>query len=262
MKGRYKKIDFDKLQLYFGEPFVIDNENAEGSITIYQPTIGSIMRIGEKKFYQTLNIFVSNTTSYRLLLWKVGIDWNNFSDFNLFLMLYKQIDPDVSKLLFGDLDWSKFDVSEKKLNDTSEAITILYNYEDGIEINEEIYQCIHQYLQTMFGIFPDEKITSDPILKQWYINKDERQISANEFREARGEDLSVSMLSMISSCVNHPGFKYKAKELIDVGVCEFYDSVRRLQVYESATAVLKGMCSGFVDSKSISPESYNFMKNI
>jgi hypothetical protein len=29
--------------MYFGEPYVIDCENAKGSITIYQPTIGDIL---------------------------------------------------------------------------------------------------------------------------------------------------------------------------------------------------------------------------
>jgi len=28
----------------------------------------------------------------------------------------------------------------------------------------------------MFNIFPDEKITHDPILKQWYITKDKRAL--------------------------------------------------------------------------------------
>jgi hypothetical protein len=60
--------------------------------------------------------------------------------------------------------------------------------------------------------------------------------------------------------VNHPGFKYKLQELREVGVCEFYDSVQRLQIYESATAVMKGMFSGFVDSKNIKPDQYNWMK--
>jgi len=60
--------------------------------------------------------------------------------------------------------------------------------------------------------------------------------------------------------VNHPGFKYKLQELREVGVCEFYDSVQRLQIYESATAVMKGMFSGMVDSSKIKPDQYNWMK--
>lgn len=59
---RMPKVEFDMLQLYVGEPYVIDLDNAYGSITVYSPTIGDIIHIGEKRFYETLNIFVCNTT--------------------------------------------------------------------------------------------------------------------------------------------------------------------------------------------------------
>jgi hypothetical protein len=78
-----------------------------------------------------------------------------------------------------------------------------------------------------------------------------------------GKDKSdTSIQSIISSLVNHPGFKYKLKELKEVGVAEFYDSVKRLQVYEQTTSLLKGMYSGFIDSKNIKPQDYNFMRDI
>ena len=66
----------------------------------------------------------------------------------------------------------------------------------------------------------------------------------------------------VALCVNHPGFKYKTSELKQVHVYEFYDSVQRLQIYEHSTAVLKGMFSGFVDSKKIPADAYNFMKDV
>jgi len=40
------------------------------------------------------------------------------------------------------------------------------------------------------------------------------------------------------------------------------DSVQRLQVYESSTAVMKGMYSGFVDGSKIKPENYNWMRSL
>ena len=99
-KKRYPDIEFDKIQMYFSEPYVIDLENTRGSITINIPKLGDYILVGEKKFNSTLNIFTTNTTAYRTLLWEAQIDWNTFKDFELFCMLYKQIDYDVSKLFF------------------------------------------------------------------------------------------------------------------------------------------------------------------
>lgn len=90
--------------MYFGEPYVIDLEDTMGKVTVLSPSMGDIIRIGETRFYQTLNIFTCNTTQYRLILWDLGIDWNKFSDFELFVMLHGQADQEVVSLLFQDLD--------------------------------------------------------------------------------------------------------------------------------------------------------------
>lgn len=254
------------LQMYFGEPYVIDLENIPGKITVYSPTIGDIIEMGEQKFYQTLNIFVTNTTQYRLPLWEMEprIDWNTLSDFELFVMLYTQIDHNVSKLLFGDLDFSKFVPLLKRTSaDDEEGVLILWNDDEEIEINYDVWNHFTQYIRTMFNIFPEEKLTNYDTLKQWFITKDKRELKNKMDLIAQGKTENIkSIQSIISSCVNHPGFKYGLKELKSVGVAEFYDSVKRLQIYEQSTALMKGMYSGFIDGSKIKPEDYNFMRNI
>lgn len=257
MGVRYRDIEFDRLQMYFGVPYVVDCEGALGKITVLSPKIGDMVRIGEKRFYSTLNLFITNTTSCRLMLWDMGIDWNVLTDFQLFCMSYRAIDPEVVALLFDNVDFSKFGMFKKKTGDQEE--TVLINQEDGVEINEEVYQYIHQYLQMVFNMHPDEKITSSQFLKNAYISNDRMIQSDNE---KMGLNKNVTIQSMISACVNHPGFKYKLSELSEVGVNEFFDSVNRLQIYENTTALMKGMYSGMISSKDVDPESYNFMKNI
>ena len=258
-KYRYPQFEFDKLQMYFGKPYVIDLESAQGSITIDVPTVGDIMEIGEKKFYSTLGIFITNTTSYRLMLDELKLDWNTLSDFELFCMLYSQIDDEVAKLMFGDLDFKKFILYKKELPDKNATI-VLWNQEDNIEINEEVYQHIAQYLRAVFNMYPEEKITTDPSLKEWYLYKDRRAIEIA--KKGKGKEDNTSILPLISACVNHPGFKYRPMELRHVNICEFYDSVKRLQVYENTTALLKGSYSGMIDSSKIDKEQFNFMREI
>ena len=42
------KLEIDTLQLYFGEPFII-HDDIFNDIQILQPTIGDIIKEGEKK---------------------------------------------------------------------------------------------------------------------------------------------------------------------------------------------------------------------
>lgn len=260
-------INLDKMKMYFAVPYEINLDSCEGSFCMYQPTIGDILEFGSDEFFSTLNIFVTNTTACRLMLWDMGIDWNEFKDYHLFLLLFNQINPKAAKLIFRDFDITKLEIMNKWIKDEEEGVQVetfsLYNADMKIEINEEAYYYISQYLQFVFNIVPERKITSNPILKDWYIKKDRRELSNTQKMEEAGKkhnESNDSMQAVISACVNHPGFKYKLHELRGVGVCEFYDSVQRLQVYENSTAIMKGMYSGFVDSKNIRPESYNFMK--
>lgn len=257
IKSRNPKVEFDRLKMYFGEPYVIDSGGACNNLVVNQPTIGDVIRFGEKEFYQTLNIFICNTTMYRLPLWEKGIDWNTMSDFELFCILYQGIDNNASQIIFPDLDFQKFEKRTRVNEDKKE--TVLFNEESNILIDQHAHNCFSQYLRNVFNIFPEEKITKSQTMKSWYIEKDRRQMKNNELKDDKD---SYSIQPVISACINHPGFKYKLHELYDIGVYEFYDSVKRLQVYESSTALMKGMYSGFVDGKKIDTNSINFMREM
>ena len=81
------KFKLSELQLFFGEPLEYNG------IKMYQPTIGDILeydrKFGESEFWRMLNVFIGNPTMYRLMLWDLGIDWNEISDFELFTILFK-----------------------------------------------------------------------------------------------------------------------------------------------------------------------------
>lgn len=260
LKSRNPVIEFDKLKMYFREPYVIDLENTDGSITLIQPSIGDIIELGEKRFYATLNIFTTNTTAFRLQLWDQGLDWNDVSDFDLFIMLIGNADKEIYQTFLPDIDFSRFGIFSKSIPDSEEKIKVLYDVENKIEINEQVYFHMSQYLRNTFNIFPDEKMTQDKVLKKWFIEKDRREVKNRESK--KDEETENGLLPVISGCINHPGFKYKTSELKDLGIYQFYDSVKRLQVYESTTALQKGMYSGFMDTKGINPDDYNFMRVI
>lgn len=262
LKSRNPVIEFDKLKLFFGDPYVIDVEGADGTITIHQPTIGDVVEIGEKRFYATVNAFVTNTTSFRLQLWEQGIDWNEISDFDLFMMLVNTAEKDIYQLFLPDIDFSKFGIFQKQLPDSEDKIRVLYDVENKIEINEQVYFHISQYLRNVFNIFPEEKMTKDKIMKKWFIEKDRRELHNRELKKQKETEEESGLLPLISGCCNHPGFKYKSNELKQLNIYQFYDSVKRLQVYESTVALQSGMYSGFCDLKGVPQENFNFMRTI
>lgn len=96
-----RKIHFDELQMYYQIPYKVND-----FITIYQPTIGEIMELGDTRFYASLHPFLCNPTSMRLKLWDDGLDWNKVSEFELFIILHPNMDFQALQLVFRDFDFS------------------------------------------------------------------------------------------------------------------------------------------------------------
>ena len=243
-------LQFDMLQMYYEKPFQLTDK-----IVIRQPTVGEIMDHGESSFYDAVRIFVANPTMYRLFLWDIGIDWNKISEFALFSILMVNLRIEDTRLLFGDIDFSLFE--PKPINEAEPDKFILYNEQQDIVITEEVHKVLTNYIRTMFNIFPKVEKAKGKLTKQSIIDEDRAKHNENKDKPIRSD-----LLPLISACVNHPGFKYKKKELIDVGIVEFMDSVQRLQVYESTNALLKGVYSGFLDTKKINNDELNFMRDL
>lgn len=242
--------------MFFGDPYIIKCEL--GEIKILQPTIGDILDFGEKEFYSMLNIFIANPTSYRLQLWDMGIDWNKISDYELFCMFVKELNKHSTSLLFGELDFQTFGLYNKKVGDT-ECLT-LYSQDLEIEITEETYKCIAEYLRLMFNIYPKVEKAKGKATKEAIIEEDRMNLELELKKNKKGSK-SV-LLPLVSSCINHPGFKYKLNELREIGIVQFMDSVQRLQIYENTVALNSGMYSGMCDLSKVDKKLFNFMRDI
>lgn len=257
-----EQVDYNLL--YFNNEIKVTDK-----ITIYQPSVLDIVKNypgGEKEFYFLLHLFVGNTTYFRVALWDNGIDWNEISDFEMFSSFISNLKPQQTNILFGDLDFSNFKpiiTDDPQLDEngnlTDKKSFVLYDVINDIEINEIIYFRIRNYLRYMFNIFPNvQKGFTKKSVKSFYIECDRGDAQRN----ARLNKSSSFLFPLISSLCNHPGFKYRKDELDKVLIFEFMDSVQRIQLYEQATATLKGMMSGFVDGSKIKPDQYNFMREI
>lgn len=255
---RYPALEIDRLKILFGDPLVINEDGVRGTVTVKQPKIKDILEIGESRFYSNLSILVGNPTQFRLMLWEAGIDWNTISDFQMFILMCKQLEPDVVNLMFDNINFESFEPYEREKEDGTME-TYLYDKESDTEITELVYQYFHQYLQNVFNMKPEREVTRQQMLKEAWIRKDKVELKQ---KQKKGENSSFSFVPLISTYINHPGTKHSLQELRDVGVAEFFDSLKRIQIYEHATAVLKGMYSGFVNSKDIDPSSYDFSKDV
>lgn len=246
-----KAMTFDRLKMYFGKDYTTKN-----GIVIREPRIGEILDYGEQNFYSSLNVFIANPTTFRLPLWNIGVDWNKITEFSLFILIYRSIEPEVSELICPGTDLCSFEPLSYE-DEEGNQFPILYNEKTDVAITEDDYLEISEYLRTMFNMFPKTERAKGRSTKEAIIWEDEENAKVNKDKTP-----DSILLPLVSSCINHPGFKYKLSELTEVGICQFMDSVQRLQVYESTRALLAESMSGFCDTSKISKEEFNFMRDL
>lgn len=247
-KPQYK---FDKLKMYFGEDF-----NYKG-IIISMPTIGDILEIGENKFFDAISPFTHNSTSIRVLLWDNGLDWNKVKDIEVFNILYNFVqDKSPQNILFKNFSFENFKIINYKDAENEEIKFALYNKSSDILIEEYDFMVIANYIREIFNMHPKEERAKGKTAKKWIIQEEKMNLSEKK------EKNTSTLLPLVSTCINHPGFKYKLNELKEVGIYQFMDSVKRIQKIETGTAAIRGAYSGFVDVKKIDKEILNYMGDL
>ena len=101
----------DYLTLYFGDDYKINDY-----IIIHHPTLQDIINMSEREYYGVVYTLCSIPSDMKSKLFDAGIDYEEISDFELFIMLTRGMTVEQTRPLLGDLDLSTFDVERSTLN--------------------------------------------------------------------------------------------------------------------------------------------------
>ena len=241
-------FEIDELSMYLGEDYIVNNK-----ITIHQPTIGEIRKFGEKRYFHMVNLLCCIPSDIKSVLWDKGIDYEEISDFELFVMLAGGLTKEDTYLLLGDIDLSNF---RQGINPENEEL-ILFEPEQQIVIDKLLYQKMVNYIRRMHNLTPKVEHAYNKTTKMILI-----ELNRSDLQKASTEKYKSRLLPLISSMVNSEGFKYNSKEVLDVGLVEFMDSVNRIPIILNSKALLQGCYSGMIDATKINKEALNWMKDI
>lgn len=234
----------DELQIYRGKDFVINEK-----ISIHQPTLDEICDWGEQKYFSFVYNFVATPTDKKYQLHQANLDWNTTSDYDLFLRSFMSFSNDFSKIVFGDLDFQKFNLYKNTDNDE----IVLYNKELDIIFDRSIYEISTDYLRKAHRIKKNVEIAMTETTKEVLLEEAKEQLEAND-----GSQNSI-LLPLISTLVNMKEFKYGWTNIWDMKINAFMDSVSQVQHIKNAELLLSSGYSGFgIDLKKINKNEINY----
>lgn len=240
-------FNFEPLKMYYDYECKINDK-----ITIRHPTIGEISDWGESKYFNMINMLCSIPSDMKAPLYDNGIDWEEISDFDYFISISHQYSQEDTSIILGDLDFSKLKIGySEEINQT-----ILYDEKKGIQIDFYVYQKMIDYIRNMHGIVPCVEKAFNKRTKMALIELNRQELNKHN----KGP---TSMLRpLISSMVNSAGFKYDIEGSKRLTIVQFMDSVQRIPLIMSTTALLHGINSGMVDVKKIDKKEFNWMREI
>jgi hypothetical protein len=122
------------------------------------------------------------------------------------------LNKDETSLIFGDIDFSTLKPYVNKINDEM----VLMNDDQTLIIDEYKYMHMREYIRLMFNQYPKVEKAKGRATKEAIIDEERINLINNKRLNKNKKDKSV-YLPLISSMLNHPGFKYKKNELKDVG---------------------------------------------
>lgn len=248
-------FEVDELKVYRGQDLVINNK-----IRLRQPTLGEIEGSGsseftEKNFFQTVHTLISTPSDMFAQLDECGINYEDLTNFDLFMLLFPQMDVEDIRLIFGDgINPKNF----RREYVTNEDRYVLADKENEIFVDEIIYQGIVQYLCLMFGTKQ-----SDPMkIGNGWTKQVMLQAAKDEAEAQKSRPYKSILKPLISSLVNHEGFKYGWDNVWEMKFAAFMDAVSRIQAISSARALLGGCYNGTIDMKKINKNELNYMRDL
>lgn len=253
-------MEVDKLKLLRGKPIKFSD-----LLTIYQPTLGQIEEVGEQRFFNTLWIMCSCAWDMPSTFADAGIDFMSVSDWEFFMQTVRGFNIEDTRLVFGDLDFSKLSpMSYQKSEDDTEPQIVLGNTEpmtiNGIEyqpaqyiFTEDMYKEMIPFVREMIGFQHKGRKAANRATAQILIMDDRKQ------RNRHKNDVYESMFhNGIITLVNTEEFPYTYETVFDITMYQFTKSLIQIQGKKQACALLQGSMSGFVDTSKIPSNSFQW----
>lgn len=247
--GKEEDFENDELKIYRGEDFVVSKY-----IKIHQPTLGEICDCGEKNYYDMIHNFVATPQSLKSQLWDMDIDYTEITPYQLFYsMLYKIYPQEKSSIIFGGLDFQKFQPMVRK-DDNSILLYQRINNEDVI-LDEYTYSLIVDYLCKVHFIERDLKIPANTSTKMVLIEDARDEIERNKNKKYHSQ-----LKDLISAMINSEGFKYNHTQVWGMRINAFMDSVKRISKIKESDLLMQSGYSGFgIDLKNIDKKKINWL---
>lgn len=221
-------------------------------IVIHHPTLDEICDYGEQDYFKMISTITATAPDMKVKLFDMGVDYTEVDNFELFYNMISRIySKEQTSIIFGDLDFQKFNVYTKEENNE----VTMYDKENDIEIDGYTYELITDTLRKIHLLKKNEQVPANESTKMILIEDDREEHERNKNKKYHSQ-----LKNLISAMVNSEGFKYNHNEVWQMNIYAFMDSVQRISKIKNANLLLQSGYSGYgIDLKEIDKKQLDWL---
>lgn len=239
-------MHIEPLDLYVGKPYKINDQ-----IICYQPKIGDIVDYGETDYFSMVHTIAASPADMKVHLFDNGINWMEVNNFELFAMIAPSLPVEQTRILLGDIDLSTMKTYRNKEN----GEIVLASVEQMVKIDKLIYERMVNCIRKMHGLKANNEKAHNKATMRAMIENDRQTMELNSKKEP-----GSYLLPLISSVRCKMG--WTKDYILQESLYSFFDTVNRLNVIDNADHLVSGIYQGTIDSKKISKDQLNWMREL
>lgn len=219
-------------------------------ISIHIPTLGEVYD-NEENYFAVVSTIIATPYDMMVQLDDAHIDFTKITDFQLFLMLIGHLRELDTSLVFGSLDFSKFNVVINEVNNEY----MLEDPETGIRIDRAIHGLICKHLREILNIPKNNKRPGNEEARRYLLER-ERQKLRRKPRKPPESQLEKYIVAL----VNTEQFPYDYTSVRGVTIYQFYASLAQIAHKIQFDHLMAGYYAGTIKGDSLHAKDKTWIK--
>lgn len=205
-------------------------------------------------YFEMISCIIATPYDLMVMLDDMGIDFTKINDFELFCLLFTKLQQSDTRLVFGDLDLSKFKTAISEQNNE----LVLRDEENDITIDKAIHHQIQQAICKFLMIEKKPKTPANEDARKFMIERARKKLK-RQLREKKGNEPS-SIESVVIGLVNTEQFPYNYKTVLGITVYQLYASLGQISHKINYENLMSGYYAGTIKYEDIKQEDRSWLK--
>lgn len=220
-------------------------------VKIRIPLVGEVLD-RQDEYYSIISMLVATPFDMMVQLDDIHVDFTKIDDYELFLMLFREMADMDTSLVFGNLDLKKF----VHMINPQNGMVVLRDNTTGVVIDKGIYLAIGDAVRTLHHLKKEHRRPGNDESKDYLIQRARIKMKRrkNHAQESQLEELIVSL-------VNTEQFHYGFNDVKDLTIYQFNESVQQVMRKIEFDNRMHGIYAGTINAKELSQDDLIWLKH-